>query len=319
MIPLPIDSYLDQIIQKIFSDHPLILMASPGSGKTTRVPAQLLMALQKQRNQKKIIVIVPKRLAAVSAADRIASENNWDLGLDVGYQVRFESKCDASTQLIFMTEGLFLKKVKDPDFWNDVAFMILDEFHERSTHIDLILGLCFERKILKSDLQIIVMSATLNSEKLKNYFGDFNFIEINQRPYKLETIYQKNSQRLICDQQFYDNLKAATLSASKTAKKDILIFLPGFGEILKTQNILKPLFPSTQIELIYGGLTLVEQKRILNKTRSDRRILLATNIAESSLTIADVDCVIDSGLEKSVVREKKMGFSKRKVQRPLNA
>ncbi len=309
MIALPIDLHLDEITQKIFSDHPVILSASPGSGKTTRVPARLLLALRQKKNTKKIVVIVPKRLAAVAACDRIATENDWQFGVDVGYVVRFDSNFSPETQLIFMTEGLFLKKIQDPHFWNDVGFIILDEFHERSSNIDLILGLCFERKILNNDLQIIVMSATLNTEKLKKYFGEHHLIEINQKPFALNIVYQKNPQNLICDSKFYENLKLVTLLAYKTSKKDILIFLPGFREILKTQNILKPVLPNTQIEFAYGGLTLAEQKRILNKTSSERRIILATNIAESSLTLPDLDCVIDSGLEKIVVREKKMGFS----------
>ncbi len=310
MIQLPIDSYLDQIIEKIFSDHPLILTASPGSGKTTRVPARMLATLRHKKINQKIIVIVPKRLAAVAACDRIATENNWILGNDVGYQVRFDSNCKSETQLIFMTEGLFLKKVQDPTFWNSVGFMILDEFHERSSNIDLILGLSFERKILNNDLQIIVMSATLNTEKLKAYFGEHGLVDIQQRPFHLETVYQKNAQSLICDQKFYENLKSTVILAFKKSKKDILVFMPGFREILKAQNILKPVFANTQIEFVYGGLSLPDQKRILNKSNSERRIILATNIAESSLTLPDLDCVIDSGLEKTVVREKKMGFTK---------
>ncbi len=315
MISLPIDSHLDEIIQKIFSAHPVILSASPGSGKTTRVPARLLTALRQKKLTKKIVVIVPKRLAAVAACDRIATENNWQFGVDVGYQVRFDSNCSPDTQLIFMTEGLFIKKVQDQNFWNNVGYILLDEFHERSSNIDLILGLSFERKILNNDLQIVVMSATLNTEKLKRYFSEHHLVEINQKPFDLKIVYQKNPQHLICDSKFYENLKLMTLLAFKNSKKDILIFLPGFREILKAQNILKTVFPNTQIEFVYGGLTLIEQKRILNKTHSERRIILATNVAESSLTLPDLDCVIDSGIEKIVVREKKMGFSKLDVVR----
>ena len=315
MITLPIDAHIKNILQKAFSDKSLILTASPGSGKTTRVPAQLLIAFREQKNLKKIIVIVPKRLAAVAACDRIATENGWQLGTDVGYQVRFESNCKPDTQLLFMTEGLFLKKAHDQKFLNEIGVIILDEFHERSAHIDLILGICFERKLLTVDrsntLQIIVMSATLNTEKLKKYFDqEHNHIDITQKPFNLEIIYQKTSQRLICDKDFYENIKSVTLTAFKKSKKDILIFLPGFREILKTQAALKPLFPSLQIEFIYGGMNLADQKRILNKMTNDRRIICATNIAESSLTLPDLDCVIDCGLEKTAVREKKMGFSK---------
>jgi ATP-dependent helicase HrpB len=312
MLQLPIDAYLDQIIEKSFSDLPLILLATPGSGKTTRVPAKLLKELRLKSNTKKIVVIVPKRIAAVSACDRIADENNWRLGSDVGYQVRFESVCEKSTQLIFMTEGIFLKKVQNTNFWNDIGYIILDEFHERSASIDLILGLSFERKILNNtgSLQIIVMSATLNVDQLKYFFTEFQFVQIQQPPHKLDTVYQKTSQSLYCDSTFYQNLKAAAVTAVKISKKDILVFLPGFREIIKSQAVLKAQFPDLQIEYVYGGMSLPDQKRVLNKVKNERRIILATNIAESSLTVPELDCVIDSGLEKTVVSEKKMGFTK---------
>jgi ATP-dependent helicase HrpB len=310
MIQLPIDPYLDQIVEKILSPSPLILTASPGSGKTTRVPAALLKQLQQKNITQKIVVIVPKRIAAVGAADRIAVENNWTLGEDVGYQVRFEKLCRNNTQLIFMTEGLFLKKASDHAFWDTIGYILLDEFHERTASIDLILGLCFERRILLSHLQIVVMSATLNVEKLKSYFGDSSHIQIEQRPHKLNIYFQKTAQKLICDSSFYDNLKNTTLEATKISKKDILIFLPGTREILKAQSVLSPVLPAMKIEIVTGSMNLAQQKKILNKTESYRRIILATNVAESSLTIPETDCVIDSGLEKIVVREKKMGFSK---------
>lgn len=310
MIQLPIDPQLQLIVDKILSPSPLILTASPGSGKTTRVPAALLKQLQLKKITQKIIVIVPKRIAAVGAADRIATENNWNLGEDIGYQVRFEKLCGINTQLIFMTEGLFLKKATDQAFWDSIGYILLDEFHERSASIDLILGLCFERKILLSHLQIVVMSATLNVDKLKSYFGDCHHINIEQRPYKLTTHFQKTSQKLICDSSFYDILKNTTLEAVKISKKDILIFLPGTREILKAQSVLSPVLPAIRIEIVTGSMNLSQQKKILNKTESYRRIILATNVAESSLTIPDTDCVIDSGLEKVVVREKKMGFTK---------
>lgn len=310
MIQLPIDPYLQQIVEKILSPSPFILTASPGSGKTTRVPASLLKQLRQKKNTQKIIVIVPKRIAAVGAADRIATENNWSLGEDVGYQVRFEKLCGNNTQLIFMTEGLFLKKASDHAFWDTIGYILLDEFHERSASIDLILGLCFERKILSNNLQIVVMSATLNVDKLQSYFGDSSHINIEQRPYKLNILFQKTAQKLICDSGFYDSLKSTTLEAVKVSKKDILIFLPGTREILKAQSILSPVLPTLKIEIVTGSMNLSQQKKILNKTESYRRIILATNVAESSLTIPETDCVIDSGLEKVVVREKKMGFTK---------
>ena len=313
MTALPIDAHLEHITEKILGFTPVILTASPGAGKTTRLPAYLL---KKTNHQEKIIVIVPKRLAAVAACHRIAEENNWSVGKEVGYQVRFESAISAETQLIFMTEGFFLKKVQNKKFLEDISFLILDEFHERSSLIDLILGIGLEQKLLSDKPQIVVMSATLNTDKLKKYFGDCEHIDIQAPPFPLHIHYSKKNQSLICDRDFYESLKLTAQEAYRRSKKDILIFLPGFREILKTKEMLIPVFPSIGIELIYGSMNLEEQKRILKKNPTiGRRIILSTNIAESSLTVPDLDCVIDCGLEKFVRFEKKLGFSRLELQR----
>ena len=164
---LPIDAYLPNIIKAFQRSSNLILKASPGSGKTTRLPPALLPLLK--NSLKKIIVLVPKRIAAVSAADRIATENNWLLGSKVGYHVRFEPVFNSSTQLIFMTEGVFLKKAQDENFWKSIDILVFDEFHERSAQTDISLGLALEKQILNEELKIIIMSATLNTQTLESY------------------------------------------------------------------------------------------------------------------------------------------------------
>lgn len=317
---LPIDPYLESITGKVLGPAPVILTASPGSGKTTRLPPYLLKKIntdQKTQNKnKKIIVIVPKRLAAVAASHRIAEENNWIVSEEVGYQVRFESMVSSRTQLIFMTEGFFLKKIQDKKILEAIDFLILDEFHERSSLIDLILGIGIEQKLLSNKPQLLVMSATLNTDKLKKYFGDCEHIDIQAPPFPLHIHYSKKNQSLVCDKDFYESLKSTALEAWKKSKKDILIFLPGFREMLKAKDALAPIFPSTVFELIYGSMNLDEQKRILKKDLTlGRRIILSTNIAESSLTLPDLDCVIDCGLEKTVHYEKKLGFSRLELQR----
>jgi ATP-dependent helicase HrpB len=315
MQALPIDPYLDEIVKKITSDKPVILTASPGSGKTTRVPAHLLKTI-KTTSTKKIIVIVPKRVSALSAADRIASENNWGLGIDVGYQVRFENKITAKTQLIFMTEGLFLKRIQSPNFWDEIHTLIIDEFHERSSSIDLILGLSYEQKVLGRDLQLVIMSATLNVQQLKIFLGDCETFEVEAPPHKLDLVHSEKNQKLICDDLFFQNLKDTLVKAWKTAHKDVLIFLPGQREILRFKNIIQPLFPQNRIEILHGSLSLNEQKQIVrNDSGSGRRIILSTNVAESSITVSGLDCVIDSGLEKKSYRENKVGFTGLDLQR----
>jgi ATP-dependent helicase HrpB len=314
-ISLPIDSHLKNIIDKIFSMDPVILNASPGSGKTTRVPAEVLQNLMDQKNSKKMIVIVPKRISALSAATRIAEENNWQIGNQVGYMVRFESKLTSQTQLIFMTDGLFLKKYTDQSFMKQVGYIFLDEFHERKSSMDLILGVSLEQKILYGNLQIIVMSATMDVQQLKKYFGQAHTIEIQAPPYKVEKVYTTTTQRLTCDKDFFEQLKMITLDAWSKAKKDILIFLPGMREIQKAIEVLKPCLPQAQLEVLHGSLSLEDQRKIVEKNNLHRRIVLATNVAESSITLPDLDCVIDSGLEKNVQVEKKIGFSRLKLDR----
>ncbi|MBC7464587.1 MAG: ATP-dependent RNA helicase, partial [Bdellovibrio sp.] len=316
MISLPIDSYLQPILQKIQSSKNLILKASPGSGKTTRVPATLLRwYMDAGIVDKKIIVLVPKRIAAVSAADRIAEENGWTLGSEVGYHVRFEPMFNSKTQLLFMTEGLFIKKAADLKFWDSIGILIFDEFHERSSLMDISLGLAVEKQILSNEnLKLIVMSATLNSKALEQYLPDHNSVEIEAPPHPLTIKYSTKTQRLQCDNDFYSALTAMAGLAWHEGKKDILIFLPGIGEMRKAESYLVKKIPSVRIDILHSSVKLAEQKEIL-KLQTLRRIILSTDIAESSLTLPSVDAVIDSGLRKVAVAEMKVGFAQLDLQR----
>lgn len=307
-IDLPIDVYLEKIISSFQNEQNLILTAPPGSGKTTRVPAALL------QTYKKIIVLVPKRIAAVSAANWICEENNWTLGKEVGYQVRFENKSTPDTGLIFMTEGVFIKKLQDQQLWDDLELVIFDEFHERSSHIDLAIGICLEKQILEQKLKMLVMSATLDTHPLQNYLGSSSLIEVDAKPYPLEIIKSKKSQRLNIDFQFIDTLIETLQQAANKSKKDILVFLPGLAEIRFVERIIQEKFKNLEINILHGSIKLEEQRRILQPS-SNRRLILATNIAESSITLPSVDCVIDSGLVKKSVTESKIGFKKLELAR----
>lgn len=311
-INLPIDSHLEEIISSFDNYSNVILTAPPGSGKTTRVPAALLGEF------KKIIVLVPKRIAAISAAIRIVEENNWTLGKEVGYQVRFENKSEKHTQLIFMTEGVFIKKLQDRNLWQDLGLIIFDEFHERSSHLDLALGITLEKQILEQQVKMLVMSATLDTKSLQNFLGESKLFEVNTKPHPLEIIKSKKSQKLKIDYQFAELLMETLQSALAKSKNDILIFLPGLSEIrFVERNIQQKFSKNFDINVLHGSIKLDEQKRILqgHATAEKRRIILATNIAESSLTIPGVDCVIDSGLVKRSVTESKIGFKKLELAR----
>jgi ATP-dependent helicase HrpB len=312
MISLPIDPYLEEIVQT-FQDHSnLVLTASPGSGKTTRVPATLKRLFTE--TEKKIIVLVPKRIAAIGAASRIAEENNWQLGEQVGYQVRFEQKFSVRTALIFMTTGVFMKKVNDEIFWNEIGMIIFDEFHERSSLIDLALGLSLERQILGQDLKLVVMSATLNVEKLQDFLPEPAHIDVANKVFDLQIVKSKKQQRLNCDAVFMDQLAEALKQGLALAKRDALVFLPGLSEMRFAERVLAPQFRSFDFDLMHGSMKLDEQKRVLAGSNR-RRIILSTNIAESSVTIPGVDLVVDSGLEKKPVLENKIGFSRLELSR----
>lgn len=298
---LPIDSYLTRISLACRENPFCVLTAPPGSGKTTRVPAELMQSF------KKIVVLVPRRIAALSSAQRIADENNFTLGQEVGYQVRFENKASTDTRLIFMTEGVFIKKLNDPALWKDLELVILDEFHERSSLIDIALGLCFERQVLKQVPNLLVMSATLNANKLADFFGECARIDVEDKPHSLEIIKSKKPQRLICDQIFADHIVETLKSALQRSQKDILIFLPGLSEIRFVERILTSKINALRIEILHGSIRLEDQRRILQPS-SERRLILSTNVAESSLTLPSVDCVIDSGLVKKTRTEVKIGF-----------
>lgn len=315
LTPLPIDSFLDSIVQAYLKNDNLILTAPPGSGKTSRVPAAILQNLLNSKSLKKIVVLVPRRIAAISSAMRICEENNWALGQEVGYQVRFENKTSAQTQLIFMTEGVFIKKLADPDLWKDLELIIFDEFHERSSNIDLCLGICLEKQILEQQIKMLVMSATLNVEQLEKYLGNSVHIEVTTPVFPLEIVKSKKSQRLVCDYAFVDMFLDTLQLASQKSKKDILVFLPGLSEIRFIENAINIKFRDFEINILHGSVKLEEQRRIVSEHSARRRIILSTNIAESSLTIPSIDCVIDSGLMKKAVTDSKIGFKKLELGR----
>jgi ATP-dependent helicase HrpB len=306
---LPIDPHLEKIAGSFLSHPNLVLTASPGSGKTTRVPPLLAST-----SAKKTIVLVPKRIAAVSAAARVAEENGWALGQEAGYQVRFDNRTNSSTKLIYMTEGVFLKKIADEKFWNEISVLVFDEFHERSSAIDLALGAALEKQISGSDIKLLVMSATLNAQKILEFLPDSRWIQIEDRPFPLHVVKSKKSQRLQCDQLFADHLADTLQAALSQSRRDTLVFLPGLGEIRFVERNLLQKFKNFEIAVLHGSIKLEEQRRIV-QPGSGRRIILSTNIAESSITIPSVDLVIDSGLEKKSVTESKIGFKRLELVR----
>ncbi len=308
---LPIDHFIPTILDLLANEANLVITAAPGAGKTTRLPPALLSAAPG-----KILVLEPRRMAAIAAAHRIAEENNWKVSEEVGFQVRFNNKTSKNTRLIFMTEALLARQmIQDPELQN-VDIVILDEFHERSLHVDLTLGLIRELQELGRKIKIIVMSATLEAEKISRYLLDAPIISVPGKLFPLDIRYQKTSQQLKTLQPFYETLFQLVKEAQQKTVKDILIFLPGIAEIEKTKSILLAWADTKNIKLVtlHGSLSVEAQRQVLQKS-SIQRIILSTNIAESSVTLDGVDTVIDSGLVKIMKLDLRTGFSRLELSR----
>lgn len=307
MITLPIDSQLQDILSNLKTQKNMVLSAAPGAGKTTRLPPRLL-----ELTDKKVLVLEPRRIAAVGAAQRIAEEQGWTLGKEVGYQIRFDSKVSADTRLIFLTEALLGRKLIADPLLKDVGIVVLDEFHERSQHVDLALGLLKElQELERPNLQVVVMSATLMAEPIADFLGDCSQVEVPGQSHPLQINHVNISQKLRTDQSFIDlvSVNAKNLSSSLKSAEHLLVFLPGMGEINRVAEALSPWAKErdTLILKLHGTLSLEEQREVL-KPSAMKKIILATNVAESSITVDGVRAVLDTGLQRRSSLNPKTGF-----------
>ena len=296
MKPLPIDSLLPELTATFRTASTLILEAPPGSGKTTRVAPALIDA-GLASSQARIFLLQPRRVAARATAQRIADERNWRLGEDVGYQVRFENRSRRNTPLVVATEGILLRRITDDPTLQDVGCVILDEFHERSLAADLILGMLRRiQQVVRDDLRILIMSATIAAQDLSarlqapvlSTTGTLHPVDVRYRPPKLR-------------QSLVDHVaETVGLTVDQMRQEgtpgDLLVFLPGVGEIRRVQSLLQKnaLARNWELHVLHGSLPLEDQNRVLQKGSSPR-IILSTNVAETSLTIEGIQCVIDSG------------------------
>jgi len=291
MKSLPVDSLLPELADRL-KHHPIVILeAPPGSGKTTRVAPSLIDAGLCD-DRRRTFLLQPRRVAARATAQRIASERSWKLGPDIGYQVRFENKSNSTTPIVVATEGILLRRLTDDPVLSDIGTVILDEFHERSLNADILLGMLRRiQAVVRDDLRLIVMSATLNTQVLADTLdapvlsttGTLHPVDIKYRPPKPR-------------QNLNDHVVDTTLLTLEKSEGDILVFLPGVGEISRVQAELQKSTASRDCDILplHGSLPLEQQNRVL--TSSDRRrIVLATNVAETSLTIEGIKTVIDSG------------------------
>jgi len=282
---LPINEVLNDIKTTLNSNNTLILQAPPGAGKSTRVPISLLK--ESWLGNKIIIMLEPRRVAARMVATQMAKLLGEEVGKSVGYQVKMDSCFSKETKILVVTEAILVRKLQSDQELSDVALIIFDEFHERSIHTDLSLALSLQvQELLRDDLKILVMSATLDSKEISNLIEDTPVITSKGKSYEVKNIYTK------------DSILSTILKSIKNDEGDILVFLAGVKEI---KSLLKSLNDSQHKDILvlplYSALTKKEQDRAIQKS-SKRKVILSTNIAQTSLTIEGVRVVIDSGEEK---------------------
>jgi ATP-dependent RNA helicase HrpB len=294
--PLPIDAVLDDLARTLERNNAAVLVAPPGAGKTTRVPLSLLDA--PWAANKKIIVLEPRRIAARASAERMAHTLGERVGETVGYRVRFGSKVSRATRIEVVTEGIFSRQILDDPELNGVAAVLFDEFHERSLDADLGLALARDAQTgLREDLRILVMSATLDGARVARLLGDAPVVASEGRAFAVETRYLGRKADAPLERQMAD----AIATALRADPGSVLAFLPGAAEIRRTQNLLTERIHDASIEVVplFGALDAsVQDRAIAPAPKGHRKVVLATSIAETSLTIEGVRIVVDSGLAR---------------------
>ena len=293
---LPIREALPELKTALARGASSVLVAPPGAGKTTVVPLELLA--EPWVGAGKIIVLEPRRLAARAAADRMAATLEEQVGDTVGYRIRMQSRISARTRIEVVTEGVFTRMILGDPTLTGVACVIFDEFHERSLDADLGLALAHDtQRLLREDLRLLVMSATLDGAAVARLLNDAPVVESHGRMFPVETRYLGRDPRLRLEDQVVRAVETAL--ASETG--GILVFLPGRGEILRTAERLAERLrrPDVEIAPLYGALDPRDQDRAIQPTDPGvRKVVLATSIAETSLTIQGVRVVIDSGVAR---------------------
>ena len=291
--PLPIDEVLPQVIVALQSHSALVLRAESGAGKTTRVPPALLDTGLAGEGQ--IVVLQPRRLAARSAATRIAFERRSPLGQEVGYQVRFERRAGRETRLLVVTEGVFVRRLHDDPFLEGVSVVIFDEFHERSLDADLALAMARRvQREVRGDLKIVVMSATLDVGPVAAYLGDCPVVESRGRLFPVDVRYLSHER----PPGVVESVVEGVSEVLRETPGDVLVFLPGLAEIHRTRRMLEArAVPGVTLMELYGDMPLERQQAVLAPLDS-RKVILATNVAETSVTIEGVRAVVDSGLAR---------------------
>jgi ATP-dependent helicase HrpB len=315
--PLPIDAVLDQLSSTLADSNAAVLVAPPGAGKTTRVPLALLD--EPWLRNKKIIMLEPRRIAARASAERMAKTLGERVGETVGYRVRFGSKVSRATRIEVVTEGIFSRQILDDPELTGVAAVLFDEFHERSLDADMGLALARDAQTgLREDLRILVMSATLDGARVARLLGDAPVIASEGRAFPVETRYLGRKADTPLERQMAD----AIAMALRADPGSVLAFLPGAAEIRRTQNFLGERIHDAGIEIVplFGALDAgVQDRAIQPAPKGQRKVVLATSIAETSLTIEGVRIVVDSGAARVPRYEPDIGLTRLETVRASRA
>jgi ATP-dependent helicase HrpB len=302
---LPVAEIIPQVKNHFTSANSLIIQAPPGAGKSTLLPLVLLD--EPWLAGKKILMLEPRRLATKTIAQRMASMTGTELGDLIGYRIRFESAISKNTRLEVITEGILTRMLHSDNALENVGLIIFDEFHERNLHAEVALALTREvQQVLRPDLRILLMSATIDSAVLSELLGA-KVIESKGRQYPVEVNYLPEADEYVIG----EDTARQIIPLTKKHEGDFLVFLPGQGEIKKAEEILRRALPEDIIVPLFGQLSPSEQNRaILPHPSGRRKIVLSTDIAETSLTIEGVKVVIDSGFAKSSKFDPRSGLSR---------
>jgi ATP-dependent helicase HrpB len=308
--PLPIDPLLPEIVTALRDRRRLILRAAPGAGKTTRVPAALLDA--GLAGEREVLVLEPRRIAARAAADFVARARGGRPGDEVGYRVRFEQQGGPRTRLWFLTEGVFTRQLAADPFLERAGVVVLDEFHERHLQGDVALAVLRElQETVRPDLRLVVMSATLDTDPLAAALGDAAVVTSEGRAFPVTVEYDAGAGQAPLARR----VATAVGRLVRDTPGDVLVFLPGAAEIRRAAEALEPLARTHALDVLplHGELPLDAQERALHQGPR-RRVVLATNVAETALTVEGVTAVVDSGLARIARLDPRHGINALRVQ-----
>jgi ATP-dependent helicase HrpB len=303
--PLPIDAVLPELLARLREAGAVVLRAPTGAGKTTRVPPAILRAFPERPGR--ILMLEPRRVAARAAARRMAAEDGSDVGGPFGYHVRFDRKTSAHTRVVAVTPGILLRELHADPFLESVSCVVFDEFHERGLEADLALAMVrLVRRTVRPDLQVVVMSATLDAGPIAAYLGDAPVVTSEGRTFPVELRYRPRR----ADTPLSAAVASAVRDLLDSTDGDVLAFLPGLREIRLTAGLLDDLRnQGIEVLTLHGDLPPEQQDRALRNLES-RKVVLSTNVAETSVTVEGVTAVVDGGLARQLEFEPGVGMDR---------